>query len=115
MAAYVAERLEAAFLLPRDDQGNAQYPVTDERPRLRQLLRMARDQWTAVKQPLFPREMLRVEIAGGGVRHRALGQRRRPVPDIAAYLLEQLLLRSEARRVGHACVRTCRSRWSPSH
>src|SRR3546814_15109416 len=30
MAAYVAERLEAAVLLPRDDQGNAQYPVTDE-------------------------------------------------------------------------------------
>src|SRR3546814_19486291 len=23
--------------------------------------------------------------------------------------------RSEARRVGHECVRTCRSRWSPSH
>src|SRR3546814_10066918 len=68
MAAYVAERLEAAVLLPRDDQGNAQYPVTDERPRLRQLLRMARDQWKAVKQPLFPREMLRVEIAGGGDR-----------------------------------------------
>src|SRR3546814_19241251 len=26
-----------------------------------------------------------------------------------------LFLRSEARRVGKACVRTCRSRWSPSH
>src|SRR3546814_13697977 len=97
MAAYVAERREATVHLPRDDQGNAQYPVTDERPRLRQLLRMARDQWKAVKQPLFPREMLRVEIAGGGVRHRALGQRRRPVPDIAAYLLEQQIGRASCR------------------
>src|SRR3546814_7105933 len=25
------------------------------------------------------------------------------------------LLRSEERRVGHECVSTCRSRWSPSH
>src|SRR3546814_17690671 len=25
------------------------------------------------------------------------------------------LLRSEERRVGNACVSTCRSRWSPSH
>src|SRR3546814_17735359 len=26
-----------------------------------------------------------------------------------------LLFRSEERRVGNACVRTCRSRWSPYH
>src|SRR3546814_11791477 len=25
------------------------------------------------------------------------------------------LARSEARRVGHACVSTCRSRWTPDH
>src|SRR3546814_11268600 len=30
-------------------------------------------------------------------------------------LRTQPLLRSEERRVGKACVRTCRSRWSPDH
>src|SRR3546814_7839128 len=29
--------------------------------------------------------------------------------------LEQLLVRSEERRVGKECVSTCRSRWSPYH
>src|SRR3546814_14244133 len=28
---------------------------------------------------------------------------------------EAVVIRSEERRVGHACVSTCRSRWSPSH
>src|SRR3546814_19707013 len=29
--------------------------------------------------------------------------------------IAEIELRSEARRVGKACVGTCRSRWSPSH
>src|SRR3546814_18377445 len=36
-------------------------------------------------------------------------------PALAYYSVARLLDRSEARRVGHECVRTCRSRWSPSH
>src|SRR3546814_11902628 len=31
------------------------------------------------------------------------------------YLPSELLDRSEERRVGKECVRTCRSRWSPEH
>src|SRR3546814_21010492 len=30
-------------------------------------------------------------------------------------LLEKIRLRSEERRVGKECVRTCRSRWAPAH
>src|SRR3546814_17196976 len=30
-------------------------------------------------------------------------------------LVDTLLIRSEERRVGKECVRTCRSRWSPYH
>src|SRR3546814_19703184 len=29
--------------------------------------------------------------------------------------MEQVIARSEERRVGKACVRTCRSRWAPYH
>src|SRR3546814_14973115 len=51
----------------------------------------------------------------------AAAEHRRPVPAIAAFtarqfepaLGERLPVRSEERRVGQECVRTCRSRWSP--
>src|SRR3546814_6394338 len=56
---------------------------------------------------------------------RGLNIRQTPVIDLTLAatseqykdLLEQLLLsdRSEERRVGKACVSTCRSRWSPYH
>src|SRR3546814_21065550 len=46
----------------------------------------------------------------------------RPAPGLPADDVESLLLanpgakhRSEERRVGKECVRTCRSRWSPYH
>src|SRR3546814_18133780 len=42
----------------------------------------------------------------------------KPAPAIKGHLLrvpEHLWVSSEERRVGKACVRTCRSRWSPSH
>src|SRR3546814_15023829 len=35
--------------------------------------------------------------------------------DVAENLADPLLGRSEERRVGKACVSTCRSRWSPLH
>src|SRR3546814_15521501 len=36
-------------------------------------------------------------------------------PDEISNLPAQTHVRSEERRVGQACVSTCRSRWSPSH
>src|SRR3546814_18588307 len=54
-----------------------------------------------------------------GVRHippAAIADSSRPVLDwIAAEGLTHLAVRSEERRVGNACVSTCRSRWSPYH
>src|SRR3546814_12997185 len=41
--------------------------------------------------------------------------RRRAYLREAPRLIDFLLRRSEARRVGKECVSTCRSRWSPSH
>src|SRR3546814_18534201 len=38
---------------------------------------------------------------------------RRPAPDMAP--TDAKASRSEERRVGKECVRTCRSRWSPYH
>src|SRR3546814_9714573 len=35
--------------------------------------------------------------------------------DLNVIDMERLKLRSEERRVGKECVRTCRSRWSPDH
>src|SRR3546814_12705944 len=35
--------------------------------------------------------------------------------DIAAALAVEAAERSDARRVGKACVSTCRSRWAPAH
>src|SRR3546814_13071308 len=46
-------------------------------------------------------ERLRIEI--GGRRHRDRGK------------ADEAVERSAERRVGHECVRTCRSRWSPYH
>src|SRR3546814_301435 len=44
------------------------------------------------------------------------GQRTSPNSVHVSGLRKQLdLARSEERRVGHECVRTCRSRWSPYH
>src|SRR3546814_10785725 len=43
--------------------------------------------------------------------HLALGRNR----DLRQHGIDQILLRSEERRVGKECVSTCRSRWSPSH
>src|SRR3546814_14181044 len=37
------------------------------------------------------------------------------VADAAAWARERLVIRSEERRVGKECVRTCRSRGSPYH
>src|SRR3546814_18051039 len=34
---------------------------------------------------------------------------------MSVYARQQLVERSEERRVGKACVSTCRSRWSPYH
>src|SRR3546814_18396518 len=48
------------------------------------------------------------EIACGGGR-----QRRQCAGDTVAKI--DVTDRSEERRVGKECVRTCRSRWSPSH
>src|SRR3546814_17674633 len=45
-----------------------------------------------------------------GVVHGTAGERRVPFED-----LHRLPGRSAERRVGKACVSTCRSRWSPSH
>src|SRR3546814_948455 len=36
-------------------------------------------------------------------------------PDAAATEIEDVIGRSEERRVGKECVSTCRSRWSPDH
>src|SRR3546814_18913016 len=36
-------------------------------------------------------------------------------PVLTAVVLASIPLRSEERRVGKACVSTCRSRWSPDH
>src|SRR3546814_13782707 len=38
-----------------------------------------------------------------------------PMVLILVLIVIQRLLRSEERRVGKACVSTCRSRWSPDH
>src|SRR3546814_15952609 len=38
-----------------------------------------------------------------------------PIRAYAAMAALTTVTRSEERRVGHGCVRTCRSRWSPSH
>src|SRR3546814_15247474 len=53
--------------------------------------------------------------------HAQLGRNTRPVAEIEAVLLNPAstaaqrleAARSEERRVGKACVRTCRSRWTP--
>src|SRR3546814_15872476 len=37
------------------------------------------------------------------------------IPNLAMPVAAVLLVRSEGRRVGKACVSTCRSRWSPYH
>src|SRR3546814_3092765 len=36
-------------------------------------------------------------------------------PDIVLEAIDADVIRSEERRVGKECVRTCRSRWSPYH
>src|SRR3546814_20411831 len=49
-------------------------------------------------------------------RHRAIGQAHaRMDGEIVDALFGLLDQRSEERRVGKVCVRTCRSRWSPYH
>src|SRR3546814_11911870 len=47
------------------------------------------------------------------MRHAAIGGGKRLRPLLVVAACE--LYRSEERRVGKACVRTCRSRWSPDH
>src|SRR3546814_12643755 len=57
-----------------------------------------------------------VEVAGKAVRAKniiiATGSSVTPLPGVEVDHAKQ---RSEERRVGKACVRTCRSRWSPYH
>src|SRR3546814_14717819 len=40
---------------------------------------------------------------------------RAAIPDMPGVADVEILTRSEERRVGKECVRTCRSRWSPYH
>src|SRR3546814_18083172 len=47
--------------------------------------------------------------------HRLLAFARRQPLNLKRVELNQLIERSEERRVGKECVSTCRSRWSPSH
>src|SRR3546814_9047353 len=60
-----------------------------------------------IAQPVYlhPRQ----RRAAGAIARAALGQRSRQHDAVA------LVARSEERRVGKACVSTCRSRWSPYH
>src|SRR3546814_11964967 len=55
-----------------------------------------------------PGGTIRAPPAGASRQSRGRRSRRRSVRDRAVH-------RSEERRVGKECVRTCRSRWSPSH
>src|SRR3546814_17000981 len=55
----------------------------------------------------------RVDVELGALVQPLGGQHR--LEDVLAHRLDQVLLRSEERRVGNECVSTCRSRWSPYH
>src|SRR3546814_5679578 len=63
------------------------------------------------------------ELAGTGPRHRLVGMRGRTrqirapggVQEREPVRHRLVVDRSEERRVGTECVRTCRSRWSPYH